>query len=458
MIVVFQMMAYKQLFFVGTEDVTSLAVGNNGKIAVGGFNHNQNLSSFIAVFNSDGSLDSSFSGDGKLLQDFGNGISSFQSVAIEDDGKIAVCTLAGSNSTSTGSISVITRYNINGNLDSGFGKNGIVISDNFDPKNIIVNDNKLYAVGSGTDGPFGGGVFGAVGRYLLEIKTQTSPIVSLTTPADNATYLAPAAHIKLNAEASDADGTISKVEFYNGSALLDLETAVPYSYVWKSVPLGNYTLTAKAYDDSGNVTISAPVHISVVPNKPPLVSIVKPVNNQSYSAPAYIHFEAAASDTDGRITRVEFYNGSTLLRTEYKYPYTYVWRNVPEGNYTITAVATDNWGAQTTSKSITVRVRSASAIVSSKPYAAIEKTALHDALSLMIIPNPASNNVNIYTSGLRQNKPATLSIISASGIALKTMLISNAATQLDVSSLASGVYMINIVSGDKILYKQFVKL
>ena len=106
--------------------------------------------------------------------------------------------------------------------------------------------------------------------------------------------------------------------------MLHTEYVVPYSFGWRNVPEGNYTLTAKAYDNSGLVTTSAPVHISVVPNKPPVVSIITPKNNQPFAAPGYIHIQANAKDTDGRIARVEFYNGSTLLNTQFQYPYTFV--------------------------------------------------------------------------------------------------------------------------------------
>ena len=95
-------------------------------------------------------------------------------------------------------------------------------------------------------------------------------------------------------------------------------------------------------------------------------------------------------------------------------------------------------------------------MVSSKPIN--NKTVINDAVSLKLSPNPATNVVNIYTKGLQQNKPATISIISVSGIVLKTMQSNNSTTQLDVSSLVSGVYTIKIVSGDKVSYTQFVKL
>jgi hypothetical protein len=64
--------------------------------------------------------------------------------------------------------------------------------------------------------------------------------------------------VSLAANASDSDGTVSKVEFYNGATLLGTDTTSPYTYTWNSVGAGSYTLTAKAYDDGGLVTTSSP--------------------------------------------------------------------------------------------------------------------------------------------------------------------------------------------------------
>ncbi len=413
----------------------AVSVQSDGKIVVAGSGDDHDTGNTdISRFNSDGSIDSSFHANGS----FGFYKSAQNtSIALQNDGKIVVSGID------------LLRLNTDGSLDTTFNKDADKEAG-FKIRDIAILNNKLYAVG--------GGIFGTVVRYLLSNdSSNTPPTVSLTTPADNTTRLAPAAHIRLRAVAADKDGTISKVEFYNGTTLLHTETVFPYGYVWENVGLGNYTLTAKAYDNSGLVTTSAPVHIFVVPNKPPVVSITKPVNNRSFAAPGYIHLEATASDTDGRVTNVKFYNGSTLLRTEYEFPYTYHWENVPAGTYTVTAVATDNWGAHTTSAPVTIRVTSANAmIVSNRPENG--KMPVSGAVSLKLSPNPATDVVNVYTDGLQQSKPATISIISVSGIVLKTMQSSNSTTQLDVSSLVSGLYTIKIVSGDKIMYKQFVKL
>jgi regulation of enolase protein 1 (concanavalin A-like superfamily) len=91
---------------------------------------------------------------------------------------------------------------------------------------------------------------------------NTAPTVALTAPASGATYTAPAS-VALTATASDADGSVAKVEFYSGATLLGTDTSSPYSYTWSSVPAGSYSLTAAAYDNNGMKVTSAARTITV---------------------------------------------------------------------------------------------------------------------------------------------------------------------------------------------------
>ena len=93
---------------------------------------------------------------------------------------------------------------------------------------------------------------------------NTAPAVDLDSPRNGASYTAPAT-IDLASTASDEDGTISKVEFFAGSTRLGEDTMAPYSYSWSGVPAGTYSLTAKATDNTGASTTSAPVSVVVNP-------------------------------------------------------------------------------------------------------------------------------------------------------------------------------------------------
>jgi hypothetical protein len=189
---------------------------------------------------------------------------------------------------------------------------------------------------------------------------NTPPTVSITAPANGATYTAPAS-VTINATAADSDGTVSKVDFYQGSTLLGTDTTSPYSYSWTSVAAGSYSLTAKATDNLGATTTSSAVGITVnaAGNTPPTVSITAPANGATYTAPASVTINATAADPGGSVSKVDFYQGATLLGTDTTSPYSYSWTNVAAGSYSLTAKATDNGGAVTTSAAVGITVNAA---------------------------------------------------------------------------------------------------
>lgn len=193
----------------------------------------------------------------------------------------------------------------------------------------------------------------------LVIVTNAAPNVGITSPTGGSSYTAPA-NLTLSATATDSDGSIAKVEFYSGATLIGPGTLSGSSYTlpWSNVAAGSYTLTAKATDNLGAVTTSSPVSIAVNPpaNVPPTVGLTTPASGSTYTAPASVDLAASASDSDGAITKVEFYSGTTLLGTATSAPYAYTWSNVPAGSYSLTAQATDNSGAVTTSAPATITV------------------------------------------------------------------------------------------------------
>jgi Galactose oxidase-like, Early set domain/Bacterial Ig domain/PA14 domain len=92
------------------------------------------------------------------------------------------------------------------------------------------------------------------------------------------------------------------------------------------------------------------------PNQLPSVSLTSPSNGASFSSPAKLSLAATASDPDGTVTRVEFFNGTTKLGEDTTAPYTIQWNVGAAGEYTLTARATDNAGATTTSSPVTITV------------------------------------------------------------------------------------------------------
>ncbi|WP_127127736.1 DUF7594 domain-containing protein [Pseudoflavitalea rhizosphaerae] len=91
-------------------------------------------------------------------------------------------------------------------------------------------------------------------------------------------------------------------------------------------------------------------------NIAPTVSISSPANNAAFTAPASVGITAVAADSDGSISKVEFFNGATKLGEALSSPYTFNWSNVAAGNYVLTARATDNGNASTTSAAVNISV------------------------------------------------------------------------------------------------------
>jgi regulation of enolase protein 1 (concanavalin A-like superfamily) len=186
------------------------------------------------------------------------------------------------------------------------------------------------------------------GSVTVTVSANTPPAVSLTSPSGGTSFMAPAS-TTVAAVATDANGSVARVDFYAGSTLLGSDTTSPYSVNWSNVPAGSYLLTARATDNTGASTMSAGVNVTVNANQAPTVSLTSPATGTIFSTPATVTMTASANDADGSIQKVEFYNGSTLLGSDTTSPFTFSWSNVPAGAYSLSAVAHDNLGASTVS-------------------------------------------------------------------------------------------------------------
>jgi RHS repeat-associated protein len=195
----------------------------------------------------------------------------------------------------------------------------------------------------------------AVTSAIVTLIVNSLPSVTLDSPAFGASFIAPAS-IQLSATASDPGGAVSKVDFYQGATLIGAASAAPYTFSWTNVAAGDYNLTAVATDSAGGTATSAAVTIRVNANAVPTVVLSSPTGGANFTAPANITIAAAASDTDGTISSVAFYFGTTPIATSSTPPYAITWGGVPQGSYTLTAVATDNLGATATSAPVTVTV------------------------------------------------------------------------------------------------------
>jgi Bacterial Ig domain/Matrixin len=97
-------------------------------------------------------------------------------------------------------------------------------------------------------------------------------------------------------------------------------------------------------------------------NAAPSVSLTSPIDGAVFVAPATVAIAASASDSDGSVARVDFVVNGSIAASDTTAPYTAAFTNLAAGSYTVSAVATDNAGATSTSspRSFTVSPAAAS--------------------------------------------------------------------------------------------------
>ncbi|MGW1624481.1 calcium-binding protein, partial [Streptomyces sp. NPDC002172] len=126
-------------------DLRALAVQPDGKIVVAGEVGSTRFDFVLVRYNTDGSLDTGFGTNGIQRTDFGD-YDSAEALAVQPDGKIVA---AGSS----GGRAALARYNTNGTLDPGFDGNGLVLTPGGGAEDMkLQGDGRIVVAGSGPGG------------------------------------------------------------------------------------------------------------------------------------------------------------------------------------------------------------------------------------------------------------------------------------------------------------------
>ena len=154
--------------------------------------------------------------------------------------------------------------------------------------------------------------------------TNTPPVVALTAPATGGS--APVnTPVTVTADASDPDGTVTVVEFFDGALSLGTDASSPYSIIWMPLTTGPRSLTARATDNFTAVSTSAVVAFTVTPptgldNEPPMTSLISPVDRTTGLTGA-LTLSATATDNVG-VVGVQFQmDGESLGPEDASAPY-----------------------------------------------------------------------------------------------------------------------------------------
>jgi chitinase len=189
---------------------------------------------------------------------------------------------------------------------------------------------------------------------------KVAPAVSITAPANSASFAA-GANIAIDATASDSDGTVSKVEFFPG----DDKTRRGHEQSLQ-LQLDQRSGGFVHADSGGDRQWWSDDDLQCGQCHGQRSECSAHGEPDQSCQQCHLHgtgddLEAAASDADGSVAKVEFFEGRNKLGEDTSAPYTFVWNNVAAGSYKLTAKATDNQGATATSSPIDIVVNPASA-------------------------------------------------------------------------------------------------
>ncbi|MFN8415543.1 MAG: PKD domain-containing protein [Cytophagaceae bacterium] len=269
----------------------------------------------------------------------------------------------------------------------------------------------------------------------LEITTNTSPTISLSTPA-LVVYQPNAIH--LSAQAVDQDGSIAKVDVYYGNVLVASDNLSPFEFVWNNPDIGVYEFLAVATDNNGATATSNTITVEVKSNRIPILQVQSTIVPATSTINSSTVLNINTSDPDGNPFVVEVLQGNVVLQSFTGESSQFVYQNSTPGSYTLTIRVTDMYG-NTVEQSETVTI-----------FGVTTTTGISNSYSLSICkiyPNPTSS-----TATLEFVQPSSelvdVEVVDLSGRIVYSIKNSSMLDKIQLpDQISSGMYLVNIRGG-----------
>ncbi|MGR5236609.1 chitinase C-terminal domain-containing protein [Vibrio alfacsensis] len=208
---------------------------------------------------------------------------------------------------------------------------------------------------------------GACDGGVIDPPLNEVPTVTLTAPSASASITAGDV-VNLAADATDTDGTISKVEFFVDGALVGTSIAAPFTASWTATE-GGHEFSTKAYDDKNAASTVSAVTLTVAAGQPgnqaPTVDVA--LSATSVELGGTVTVSANAADADGTVAKVEFFAAGALIGTATAAPYVVDFTPATAGSVSIYAKATDDAGATTDSSLVSLSVNGGAVTSNCRP-------------------------------------------------------------------------------------------
>ncbi len=269
------------------------------------------------------------------------------------------------------------------------------------------------------------------------------PTVSITSPAD-LSKINDGYPMNLSAVASDPDGTVSKVQYFEGFNIVGESTYAPFTVSIPFTVAGKHTYLAKAIDNKNSVAFSAPLTLDIPHlNDLPKCKLTSPKEGAIYGADRQALLQAEASDLETAIKKVEFYVDGQLVSTGTTAPYSFRMSVLPAGNHEVHVKAFDMDNASALSDTIHFSVEKPSSIKSDLK------------IKSEIYPNPFKNG--ILTVRTPPSSSLDLAVISAEGNVVFTKNKCSEINEIPRSIFSNGgIYIIRLSNGNELEIFQLV--
>jgi len=469
---------------VGSNDagVYSVAIQSDGKIVAAGWNYNGIYDNFVVVrYNTNGTLDNNFGTGGKVITDLSNPTEAY-SLVIQSDGKIII---AGTEEIGANFDFAVLRYNSDGTLDHSFGTNGVVTTD------INGNDDKIFSVAlqgkkivaagisfNGSNYDFGlarydtngtlDNTFGTGGKVITSISSSDDKANSLVIQPDGNIVVAGSSWNGSNYDFTvvryNINGTLDNSFGTNGIKTTDIASSDDYAYSVTLQGDGKIVTTGTSAVGNGDFVVIRYNINGTLDNNFGTLGIITTDFNGNDDEPYSVVIQADGKIVVAGLTHItgvnldfavaRYNSGGTLDNT------------FGTGGKVTTPVGTANdWATsmalQSDGKIVVAGYIDDGAGTDDIAIVRYFVTPLginnmnSQCDNLILYPNPANNKITVKT--VSDTKDDFASIYNIQGQLIQQKLLQNTKTEIDISNLAKGIYVVKVSNMETTIVKHFVK-
>ena len=194
---------------------------------------------------------------------------------------------------------------------------------------------------------FGQAVTPSAMSFTTVAGANIPPIVNITAPTANQKFV-PGENVNISATATDMDGSVASVEFFDGVTSLGVDNSAPYEAVLSGITAGAHTIKAVATDDIG-ATGEVSVNITASANQIPVVAITFPEEGTTFEQGDDMTVSGTVSDPDADgIASVEIYKDDAYIgdAAVAGNSFSFSVTSLDLGTHVIKAIATDGRGGE----------------------------------------------------------------------------------------------------------------